>query len=130
MCGLFFLFLFPTGTVPEGTHLEASALVAREELKENPYEKLQLEAEAVYVYDVKGEKVLFEKNANEIRPLASITKVMTALTALSLVPETTDITISSEALGAEGDSGLKWTTASCCARTCSAPCATDATRRS
>ena len=107
MCGLFFLFLFPTGTIPEGTHLEASAVVAKEEVKENPYQKLELEAKAVYVYDVKKERVLFEKNATEVLPLASITKVMTALTALSLVPETTDITISSEALKAEGDSGLK-----------------------
>ncbi len=106
MLGLFSLFLFPTGTLPEPAHLKAAVVVAKEEAKENPYEKLALEAKAVYVYDVKNKKMLFEKNADEILPLASITKVMTALTALSLVPETTDITISSESLKAEGDSGL------------------------
>jgi len=107
MLGLFFLFLFPDGAVSERTRLEAAAIVAKDEVKETPYQKLELEARAVYVYDVKRGRVLFEKNATEVLPLASITKVMTALTALSLVPETTDITISSEALKAEGDSGLK-----------------------
>ncbi len=111
MCGLFFLF-FSGGAKPvlPARGAEAAVLGARVPLKENPYdpyENLTLEAKAVSVYDVKRKMSLFEKNAKAILPLASITKIMTALTALSLVPETTDITVSTDALKAEGDSKLK-----------------------
>lgn len=39
----------------------------------------QLEAEVVYVQDLDSSRVLLDKNANDIRPIASISKLMTAL---------------------------------------------------
>ncbi|MDO8620193.1 MAG: hypothetical protein Q7R64_02490 [bacterium] len=107
MVGVFFLFLFPQGAEPAVAHTGVASLGTLTAPRENPYEKLELLGRAGYVYDLKNKKVLFEKNADDILPLASITKIMTAITALSLVPETTDITISSDALKVEGDSGLK-----------------------
>lgn len=70
-------------------------------------------AEAAIVWDVKNEKALFSKNANEVLPLASITKVVSALTASQNASEDTTIGITSSDLMAEGDSGLligeQWT---------------------
>jgi D-alanyl-D-alanine endopeptidase (penicillin-binding protein 7) len=39
----------------------------------------QLQAEVAYVQDLQSSRVLFDKNADEIRPIASISKLMTAL---------------------------------------------------
>ncbi len=73
----------------------------------NPYDRVDLLAEAAVVYDVQGDTFLFQKNATTSLPLASITKIMTGTVALSLVPETTLIPISAKAVAEEGDSGLK-----------------------
>ncbi len=85
----------------------ASVVVATQPTKVNPYVELELLARAASVYDVKARKTLFGKNELEVLPLASITKLMTAVTALSLVPDTTYIPISSRAIREEGDSGFK-----------------------
>ncbi|MEK7170247.1 MAG: hypothetical protein AAB767_03095 [Patescibacteria group bacterium] len=87
--------------VPTAT---AAAIVAQ---RENPFDSVSLSAKAAFVYDLKTKKELFAKNENDVLPLASITKIMTAVAALSFIPETTYITIDAEALRAEGDSGLK-----------------------
>ena len=72
-----------------------------------------LEAKAAYVYDTRTKTVLFAKNENTPLPLASLTKVMSALVAEDLSPLYGIVTVSEEALKAEGDSGLyrdeKWT---------------------
>jgi serine-type D-Ala-D-Ala carboxypeptidase (penicillin-binding protein 5/6) len=71
-----------------------------------------IEAKAAYVYDVRTKTVLFAKNENTRLPLASLTKVMSALVALDTSPSYGTITITLNALKAEGDSGLlvdeKW----------------------
>ncbi|MBX4181297.1 serine hydrolase [Candidatus Parcubacteria bacterium] len=72
----------------------------------------QLQAKSVYVYDVRNQSVLFAKNENTRLPLASLTKLMTALVASERSPSYGTVTITKEALAAEGDSGLlageKW----------------------
>ena len=72
-----------------------------------------LEAKAAYVYDSRTKTVLFAKNENTPLPLASLTKVMSALVAEDLSPLYGIVTVSEEALKAEGDSGFfrdeKWT---------------------
>jgi len=64
------------------------------------------------VWDVHNQQAIYEKRADEVVPLASITKIMTALTALDLIPQQTVVSINSEALLQEGASGLlpneKW----------------------
>jgi D-alanyl-D-alanine carboxypeptidase len=64
------------------------------------------------VWDVRDQKVLYSKNADEVLPLASLTKIVTAMTATDLAPEDTVVTIDQNALSHEGDNGLlldeKW----------------------
>ena len=72
----------------------------------NPFEHVPLLAKAAVVYDAKTRRILFAKDADEPLPLASLTKVMTAMTALSLIPETTLIPIDREAIKQEGDGGF------------------------
>jgi D-alanyl-D-alanine carboxypeptidase len=46
---------------------------------------IEIKAQAAYVFDVKTGRVLYEKNKDKVLPLASITKVMTALVATESV---------------------------------------------
>ena len=73
----------------------------------NPFDGILLEARAVYVFDLKTNKVLFARNENEKLPLASVTKIMTALLAREQVSESAVITLSKNDLAMEGDSGLR-----------------------
>jgi serine-type D-Ala-D-Ala carboxypeptidase (penicillin-binding protein 5/6) len=104
---LFFLISFVSGSkvrrsdfsVPSG-----SAMV--------PFPDVALVAKAAYVYDMRSGEVLFAKNEHIRFPIASLTKIMSALVATSLSPAYNIVTISEEALSTEGDSGLikneKW----------------------
>ncbi|MSU55390.1 MAG: D-alanyl-D-alanine carboxypeptidase [Candidatus Taylorbacteria bacterium] len=72
----------------------------------SPFRNLQLSARSAYVYDMKGKKEIFSRNGSAQLPLASLTKVMMAITALSLLPDTTVVNINPSFLLTEGDSGL------------------------
>lgn len=67
---------------------------------------------SLYAYDTTTDEVLFAQNENEILPLASITKLMTAYVALKSLPQDTIVTISSSAISMTDDHGLlvdeKW----------------------
>ncbi|MEQ1500034.1 MAG: serine hydrolase [Parcubacteria group bacterium] len=67
---------------------------------------VSLKAKSAYVYDVAQNKILFKKNELAQLPLASITKLMMALTASELLPKDSKITIRKEFLEEEGNSGL------------------------
>lgn len=73
----------------------------------NPFHDIRLEAKAAYVYDLNTKTTYFEKNGESQLPLASLTKLLTAVTALELIPDYTLVTIDKEALKTDGDSGLK-----------------------
>jgi D-alanyl-D-alanine carboxypeptidase (penicillin-binding protein 5/6) len=79
------------------------------EIRTNPeaFDNLQLAAKSAIVWDVKNKKPLFQKNADEPLPLASLTKVMTAITAIESMPDYTIIPIDQDYLRAEGDTGLQ-----------------------
>jgi D-alanyl-D-alanine carboxypeptidase len=99
------VFVYPT--ILEKRNLDEKIILANAEASiPDPFQDLSLKAKAVYVLDLKNNKVLFEKNSEAQLPLASITKVMTAVSALSVVPESTIITIEKDDLALEGDSGL------------------------
>jgi len=55
--------------------------------------------------DISGSKILFKKNADKKLPIASISKLMAAAVAIDNYPLSDRITISQEALSAEGDGG-------------------------
>lgn len=74
--------------------------------KNNPFESVTLSAKAAYVYDLAENRPLYSVNADEPHALASLTKVMTALTAVELIPDYTVVTVGNDDLSEEGDSGL------------------------
>ncbi|MDO8555350.1 MAG: serine hydrolase [bacterium] len=69
--------------------------------------QINIEAKSACVFDIAQNKFLFELNYEKPMPLASLTKLMTAITAKENMPETLEIEISKEAVTQEGDSGLK-----------------------
>jgi D-alanyl-D-alanine carboxypeptidase len=70
------------------------------------FDALTLKAQSVVVYDAYTHEVIYEKDKDTSRPLASITKVMMALTARDILPANEKISINKDFLREEGDSGL------------------------
>jgi len=73
----------------------------------NVFENTSLVAKSAIVYDIKNKKVVYEKNADEPLALASVTKILTAVTALDRLEYSNVITIKKEFLLWEGDTGLR-----------------------
>ncbi len=71
------------------------------------FPQITLEAKSAYVYDLRSGETLFEKEADRRLPLASVTKLMSALVASSLSPGYSRVRVTSTALSTQGDSGLK-----------------------
>ena len=61
-------------------------------------------AEAAVLIECNQNKILYEKNAHRSLPMASTTKIMTAVTALEYFSPDEKITVSTEAVGIEGTS--------------------------
>ena len=85
-----------------GAQEELSALATA-----NPFEDISLEARAVFVFDLKKRSGLFARNENEKLPLASVTKIMTALVAREHMSESVVATLTGDDISVEGDSGLR-----------------------
>ena len=90
----------------DNSSLESIVIKKEETITKNPFEALVLEAKAVYVLDVAKGKVLYSYNENTRMPLASLTKIMTALVASEMVPQSTVVSVKAEDIALEGDSGL------------------------
>lgn len=83
-----------------------------EEIEFSPYtpeafNDVAVKAEAYVVYDLVDKKVVAQRNSTIQLPLASITKVMTAVTARTHYEDDTKITITSESIEGGYDLGLK-----------------------
>ncbi len=65
-------------------------------LKTNPYKDIQLEAKSVFIWDSNQDQIIFELNSEEQLPLASLTKIMTVITAKELIPRDTIIIFNKE----------------------------------
>ncbi len=70
------------------------------------FPKIEIEAKAAYIFDMTTGKALYEKDAQLQLPLASLTKLMSALTASKLVPDYHLVRITPNDLREEGDTGL------------------------
>lgn len=75
--------------------------------KTNAFDNVEVKAKAYVVYDLVLNKEIASKNAEEVLPLASVTKVMTAVTALSHNDAQAKITIKPENIEDGYDLGLK-----------------------
>lgn len=81
-------------------------------LQKNPFESISVEASAAFVFDIQKQKILYAKNEDAQLPLASLTKMMTALIAEETLPSDDILTVGKDAIAEEGDNGLlvdeKW----------------------
>lgn len=79
----------------------------REQLSVDDYFKnTSIKAQSAFVWDVQAQRTLYSKNADDQLPLASITKLMTALVAYELLNKDTRLDVSADAVREDGDSGL------------------------
>lgn len=107
--GLLLIILFSAAIVPSLANLlpENTSAATAQPLLETVIEKpnpamsniadLTLQAKSVFVWDVATQRVLLQKEADQVLPLASITKLMTALLAYELLDEEATVTISGQA---------------------------------
>lgn len=99
--------IFARNNATEKTAPSAPLVVAQNNLATiEELKNITIEGKAAFVYDVKGKKALFTKRADVVLPLASITKLMTALVAHELVDDTKKITVPKSAVSQSGVSGL------------------------
>jgi D-alanyl-D-alanine carboxypeptidase len=68
---------------------------------------ITITAKSAYVFDIQNQKALYKKNESEQLPLASITKLMTALVAEEILGEKENITIGGISLRQDGGSGFR-----------------------
>ncbi len=72
----------------------------------NPFDSVYLEARAAAVYDLETGQMIYELNAQTPFPLASITKIMTALVASHQLAGDSPIAVTPAAIAELGDSGF------------------------
>lgn len=96
--------------ISEGEKLEQELQAYEESIR--PFFDLALSSKAFAIYDVGKKQFLYKTRAEEIMPLASLAKVMSAIVALETVPAEHVFKIEKESLGEMGDNGLlvdeKW----------------------
>lgn len=101
---LFFLFSYSIEKKGEQTAMPSS--------KEAPFSNIVLEAKSAYVFDILKQEPVFELNPEAQLPLASLTKIMSAVAAKENIPEWLLVDIGREAIMQEGDRGFlvgeKW----------------------
>ena len=105
-----FVFLLSAASKPDGGGVaenradETAAGTA--EISVAPFSGISLEAKSAEVFDLATGKAIFELNPSSQLPLASLTKIMTAVVARENLPEWMKVKIPPEAIMQEGDSGL------------------------
>ncbi len=114
VAGLFLSLFFLFSRGPEvgenkfQNHTESEPIIG----EDVPFENINLEAKSAVVFDLVNNEVIFELNSASQLPLASLTKVMTAIVVEENFPEWMKMNIALEAIKQEGDSGLvageKW----------------------
>lgn len=72
----------------------------------NTFSAPEITAGHAIVYDIKNSKILYEKNAYTVHPIASITKVVSALVSYELLNPDQQIMIDQNALAQDSDNGL------------------------
>jgi D-alanyl-D-alanine carboxypeptidase len=111
LVGLVFSLVFMIFKVKNNQYEETANDLKKVEKKMFVREDM-LKARAIYILDIKNNKVLFAREAKKALPLASISKLMTVYTAREILPKESLIKITKESLSEEGDSGLlldeKW----------------------
>jgi len=95
-----------TALVGKPVDLQSAPLKAVPDEPSEALKDIAVRGKAAYVYDVQNGRALYVKQADTALPLASITKLMTALLAYELTDPEKAAVISARALGQDGGSGL------------------------
>jgi D-alanyl-D-alanine endopeptidase (penicillin-binding protein 7) len=69
-------------------------------------DSLDLMAESVVVYDINQDTTVYDKAGSTVRPLASLTKIMTALAVMEYTQPDTQVTLTQTDIAQPGDNGL------------------------
>lgn len=107
----FFIFLgwvyyFPSSPRFNLGNFSQTAQISDQSGKKSPFENIKLETKSAYIFDVLKNQPIFEFNSESQLPLASLTKIMTALVAKEKLPSYLLVTISREAVSQKGDEGF------------------------
>lgn len=106
------VFFVLTDQAAESEVTSSSIVAATTELSAQPVRKefpnVSVSALAVHIYDVARGETLYARNADEQFPLASLTKVMTALVATETSPDPSEhvVQIDLDSLLTDGESGF------------------------
>ncbi len=72
----------------------------------NPFDDVRISARASIVKDLRTGKILFEKSPDESLPLASLTKVMTSVTALEILEDEDLVVVNASDIAEGNDASL------------------------
>lgn len=101
---------FAEKTLPQNetqnANAQAAAVITSSPIDRGELQDIIVTARAAYVFDMQTGEVLYTKNEDEVLPLASVTKLMTALLAHEILSEKTTIGVTYNAILQDGDSGL------------------------
>lgn len=107
LCGLLFCGAFWFGSFAAIRTTIADKAETQTAAVQHAFDSISIIGRAAYVYDGKTGKVLYAKNPDAQLPLASLTKLMTALVATQTLAPDTPVTITAPALAMDGDTGFK-----------------------
>ncbi len=103
--------IITTSTENQKKYNSATTILSTIESKQKDFDeafsKLNIQAQAAVVWDVNTQTSLYSKNQDLALPLASITKLMTALLSHELVESNKIMSINIDAVRQDGDQGLK-----------------------
>lgn len=106
----FFFGVYFYKTAKENANIKNSEILTEnisEKKIENPFQEIKIIAHSAIVKDLSTGEIIYEKNSDEVVPLASLTKIMTALVTELFNSKKQMAMISSSAIQQEGDNFLR-----------------------
>lgn len=91
---------------PNQTKPQENAVAQAEDTVPVPFENMRITAKAAYVWDIQNQRALYKKEEGAQLPLASVTKLMTALVANEILSQSQQVEIGDLSIKQDGDSGL------------------------
>lgn len=95
-----------TSTRPSSPPIVLSVATPASALPTHPFPEPRITAQAAIVYDLAQQKVLFEKRSHVPLPLASLTKLMTAVVASETLSSTSPVRVAETDAATEGSGGI------------------------
>ena len=99
----FVLYTLPKPETPVAVQMAVANTLPQMGTAPDPYAALALEAKSAIVYDLTTHEVLYQKNAQVQRPLASLTKLLTVFAASDALTASSTVTMTPTALAQVGD---------------------------